>query len=588
MTRTRGSGGGKELLLQQQQQMTATGRPRREKAMKRHEDEYEDDDLDDDEEDDEGEEDEDDSEEEDDEDDEPVRKSRKKGKGNRQGSGSGSTTSGSSGGGRKGSGKKSSKSRRELPTGAVAILKQWLLSAEHFTHPYPTAQDQQHLMAVTGIDKKQLKNWFTNARRRIWKPMMKKQMEAHKVAMPLGVGGAHHGMAPAPFGNAAFAIGQPGQAQQQGHGGQQQGMGTQSGQPAHGMGLSFTSFDDLFKTFMPQDGAGGASQGNNGQGMPQPGMHPLMKTFSSKSFSNLRTASLTDFPRTDSYAFLEVFFNDEGLQDGLTGEQMDNIGLSMDDPGAGEGSPNEPGIGGMKRVISQPGTEEAGPAGKRFAASNSHISFAHPASVQIHDMHMQQQPAQQQVQLQHVIAQAQQQHQQQPGPSLTITAPAYYNNGNNNNGNNSGFQQRLSPRMRGNQGAGGLQRSGSTTFPQQQHDPQQHLRAGSPAPPHLPQQQQQPPGSTQPAVHVSSAARCPFCPELNVDTQLRPCGHLFHGSCLKPWLQEAQGIPGCPVCHVPISSCVLAVPCINNNATGAHGHQPGDMGGLKQETGPFF
>ena len=32
-------------------------------------------------------------------------------------------------------------------------------------------------MAKTGIDKKQLKNWFTNARRRIWKPMLKKQMD---------------------------------------------------------------------------------------------------------------------------------------------------------------------------------------------------------------------------------------------------------------------------------------------------------------------------------------------------------------------------------------------------------------------------
>jgi len=69
------------------------------------------------------------------------------------------------------------KSRRELPAGAVATLKQWLLSPEHFTHPYPTPQDQVMLMEKTGIDKKQLKNWFTNARRRIWKPMLKKQLE---------------------------------------------------------------------------------------------------------------------------------------------------------------------------------------------------------------------------------------------------------------------------------------------------------------------------------------------------------------------------------------------------------------------------
>jgi hypothetical protein len=78
-------------------------------------------------------------------------------------------------------GKKGGKSRRELPAGAVATLKAWLLSPEHFTHPYPTPQDQIMLMQKTGIDKKQLKNWFTNARRRIWKPMLKKQLEQGKI-----------------------------------------------------------------------------------------------------------------------------------------------------------------------------------------------------------------------------------------------------------------------------------------------------------------------------------------------------------------------------------------------------------------------
>ena len=81
-----------------------------------------------------------------------------------------------------GGGKGRSKSRRELPTGAVATLKAWLLSPEHFTHPYPTPQDQAMLMQKTGIDKKQLKNWFTNARRRIWKPMLKKQIELGKIS----------------------------------------------------------------------------------------------------------------------------------------------------------------------------------------------------------------------------------------------------------------------------------------------------------------------------------------------------------------------------------------------------------------------
>lgn len=555
-----------------------------------------------------GEDDEDENSDDEDDDDEPVRKTRKKGKGGgRYVGGSGSTTSGSSGGGRKGSGKKSSKSRRELPTGAVAILKQWLLSAEHFTHPYPTAQDQQHLMAVTGIDKKQLKNWFTNARRRIWKPMMKKQMEAHKVPMPMGnMAIPHHhqhgGMAGNPFAGAAppygmaahngGAGGQPGHhhaAQQMGQPQQHGGMGMHHPppQPAHGMGLSFTSFDDLFKTFMPQEGgaggqAGGATgqAGGAGHGM-QPGMHPLMKTFSSKSFSNLRTASLTDFPRTDSYAFLEVFFNDEGLQDGLNGEPMDNIGLSMDEHETSSPGGGGDGTVGMKRAGSGNEDMTGGPPGKRLAASG-HISFANPATVQMQGMHMvQQQQEQQHGLVQHRQGQAPPQQQQQQ-QQLTVTAPnAFYG------ANNGGFQRPgLSPRMRGNQQGGGMiRRSSSSNFAaaaaaaaeQQQ---QQH-RAGSPMPPH-PQhhqhhaQPQQQPQQQQSAVHVSSAARCPFCPELNVDTQLRPCGHLFHGNCLKPWLQEAQGIPGCPVCRVPISSCVLAVPCINNNSSTAGGfpHQP--------------
>jgi hypothetical protein len=88
-----------------------------------------------------------------------------------------------------GVGKGGGKSRRELPAGAVAVLKAWLLSPEHFTHPYPTPQDQILLMEKTGIDKKQLKNWFTNARRRIWKPMLKKQLEAGKLAAGGAPGG---------------------------------------------------------------------------------------------------------------------------------------------------------------------------------------------------------------------------------------------------------------------------------------------------------------------------------------------------------------------------------------------------------------
>jgi hypothetical protein len=104
-------------------------------------------------------------------------------------------------------GKGRGKSRRELPPGAVATLKSWLLSPEHFSHPYPTPQDQAMLMQKTGIDKKQLKNWFTNARRRIWKPMLKKQIESGQLtaAGPTGVPGSVPGLMISALSGAAAA-----------------------------------------------------------------------------------------------------------------------------------------------------------------------------------------------------------------------------------------------------------------------------------------------------------------------------------------------------------------------------------------------
>lgn len=106
-----------------------------------------------------------------------------------------------------GDGKDRNKSRRELPPGAVATLKAWLLSPEHFSHPYPTPQDQAMLMQKTGIDKKQLKNWFTNARRRIWKPMLKKQIESGQLtATPSGVPGVVPGLMLSTIPGASMAV----------------------------------------------------------------------------------------------------------------------------------------------------------------------------------------------------------------------------------------------------------------------------------------------------------------------------------------------------------------------------------------------
>jgi hypothetical protein len=62
-------------------------------------------------------------------------------------------------------------------------------------------------------------------------------------------------------------------------------------------------------------------------------------------------------------------------------------------------------------------------------------------------------------------------------------------------------------------------------------------------------------------VQVPSATVCALCNQINVDTQLRPCGHMFHERCLKPSLQTPLGPPKCPVDGIPMQSALLAVPC---------------------------
>ncbi|KAJ1454827.1 hypothetical protein M885DRAFT_441712, partial [Pelagophyceae sp. CCMP2097] len=59
-------------------------------------------------------------------------------------------------------------------------------------------------------------------------------------------------------------------------------------------------------------------------------------------------------------------------------------------------------------------------------------------------------------------------------------------------------------------------------------------------------------------VHVARARLCSFCAFAAVDTQLMPCTHLFHGSCLRPWLEATVTTPSCPVCAIAISNCVHA------------------------------
>lgn len=65
-------------------------------------------------------------------------------------------------------------------------------------------------------------------------------------------------------------------------------------------------------------------------------------------------------------------------------------------------------------------------------------------------------------------------------------------------------------------------------------------------------------------IQVASSATCSLCGQTDIDTQLRPCGHMFHERCLKPALTSSSGSgeqqPKCPMDDIPINSAVLAIP----------------------------
>ncbi|KAL8171551.1 hypothetical protein V2J09_023355 [Rumex salicifolius] len=62
------------------------------------------------------------------------------------------------------------RTQRGFPEKAVAVLRTWLF--ENFLHPYPTDTDKEMLARRTGLSRSQVSNWFTNARVRLWKPMV--------------------------------------------------------------------------------------------------------------------------------------------------------------------------------------------------------------------------------------------------------------------------------------------------------------------------------------------------------------------------------------------------------------------------------
>lgn len=64
-----------------------------------------------------------------------------------------------------------------LPLETVEYLKAWMMSPEHIAHPYPTEKEKQEIMVDTGIELKQLTNWFVNNRKRYWKPLVEAKLQ---------------------------------------------------------------------------------------------------------------------------------------------------------------------------------------------------------------------------------------------------------------------------------------------------------------------------------------------------------------------------------------------------------------------------
>lgn len=60
---------------------------------------------------------------------------------------------------------------RNLPESSTGILRDWMLSPQHFDYPYPNDLEKSYLEQVADISSRQLTNWFTNARKRVWTPL---------------------------------------------------------------------------------------------------------------------------------------------------------------------------------------------------------------------------------------------------------------------------------------------------------------------------------------------------------------------------------------------------------------------------------
>jgi len=86
----------------------------------------------------------------------------------------------------RGIGALSSKKKTALSSFAVEYLKAWMMSPNHIEHPYPSEDEKINIMNDTGIELKQLTNWFVNNRKRYWKPKVEElRKKSNKCSLTL-------------------------------------------------------------------------------------------------------------------------------------------------------------------------------------------------------------------------------------------------------------------------------------------------------------------------------------------------------------------------------------------------------------------
>ncbi|XP_010259300.1 PREDICTED: homeobox protein knotted-1-like 1 isoform X2 [Nelumbo nucifera] len=75
----------------------------------------------------------------------------------------------------------------KLPKDARMTLLDWWNT--HYRWPYPTEEEKMKLAEITGLDQKQINNWFINQRKRHWKPS--EDMRFALMEGVSGTGGVH-------------------------------------------------------------------------------------------------------------------------------------------------------------------------------------------------------------------------------------------------------------------------------------------------------------------------------------------------------------------------------------------------------------